>query len=73
MDSGFGNNPSSFKNKRTDVWSSKIITFRAYRSFILNQFCRGELIELERPLGNDVKRRGEAVIKYSNNGVRLYN
>ena len=72
----FGNNPSSFKNKRKDVWSSKIKTFRAYRSFILNQFCRGELIEQERPLGtnyNCQEREGGAVIKHLNNGVRLCN
>ena len=57
MDSDFGNNPSSFKNKRTDVWSSKIKkTFRAYRSFILNQFCRGELIEQERKNHNCQER-----------------
>ena len=77
MDSDFGNNPTSFKNKRTDVWSSKIKTFRAYRSFILNQFCRGELIEQERPLGKNhncqERGGGGAVIEHSNNGVRLYN
>ena len=53
MDSDFGNNPNSFKNKRMDVWSSKIKTFRAYRSFILNQSSGRKLIEQERPLGKN--------------------